>query len=267
VICPRCRTVNVAEARFCAQCGASLTDAVAVEGIAAHLAPATVGVAPGARAEVKLSVRNDTRVVEHVTLVIEDPDGGWAEVAPIELRMMPAATSSAVVSLVPPRSAAVAAGAHPLRVAIARSGSGEILAHADARVELGPFYEVSAQVIPREGRGWFHSRRRVWLDNTANTEITVQLAGSDPDEALAFVGLAGSVTLPPGAKLSRQIRVTARRPNLSLHRRPRDFAVTASWGERQKVVASGVLAQRALIPVLLAVIVPLLILLIVLASP
>jgi hypothetical protein len=266
MICSRCQTANVATAQFCLKCGASLTGAVLDQGIAARLEPAMVTVDPGGRVELTLSVRNDTRIVEHVGLTVEDPSGGWALVAPEELRMMPGATSTAVVRLVPPRNAAVLAGAHPLRIAIARSGSGALLAHADARVDLGPFFEVSTQVIPRDARAWFRSRRSVWLDNTANAEVTVQLVGSDPDDALRFVGTGGVVTLPPGAKISRSISVSARRPNLSLHRRPRDFAVTASWGERQKVVAGGVLTQRGLILLLLALLILALLVLIVLAS-
>lgn len=247
MICARCSTANVGAAQFCSNCGASLTGPMLDPGIAARLEPAMVTVDPGASVDLTLRVRNDTRIVEHVGLTVEDPHGGWALVTPVELRMMPGASSTAVVRLEPPRSAAVAAGAHALRIAVARSGSGALLAHADARVELEPFYEVSAQVIPREARAWFRSRRYVWLDNTANAEVTVQLAGSDPDGALQFAGTGGSVTLPVGAKISRKISVNAQRPNLSLHRRPREFAVTATWGERQKVVASGLLAQRGLL--------------------
>jgi zinc-ribbon domain len=263
MICPRCSTANVATAQFCSKCGASLTGPVLDAGVAARLAPETVNVDPGGRVELTLSVRNDTRIVEHVGLTVEDPSHGWAQVAPESLRMMPGATSTAVVRLMPPRSGAVPAGAHPLRVNVARSGSGVLLAHADARVELGAFFEVSAQVIPREARAWFRSRRRVWLDNTANAEVAVQLVGSDPDDALRFTGTGGSVILPPGAKISRPITVNARRPNLSVHRRPRDFAVTASWEETQKVVVSGVLAQRGLILVLALLIAVLLVLIIV----
>jgi hypothetical protein len=264
--CARCSTPNVPAAQFCANCGASLTGALLDQSIAARLEPATVTVRPGGQVELTLRVRNDTRIVEHVGLTVEDPHGGWALVSPAELRMMPGASSTAVVRLMPPRSAAVPAGAHPLRVAVARSGTGALLAHADARVELEPFYEVSAQVIPREARAWFRSRRCVWLNNTANAEVTVLLAGSDPDDALRFAGTGGSVTLPAGAKISRKISVNAQRPNLSLHRRPRDFAVTATWGERQKVVASGLLAQRGLIVLVLAFLILALLVLIVLAG-
>jgi zinc-ribbon domain len=247
MICSRCHTVNVAGAQFCAHCGASLTGAVSEELITAKVEPAIVSVPPGGHAKLTVSVRNDTRVVEHVGLGVDAPDGGWVSVMPPELRMMPGASSAAVLQLEPPRSATLAAGLHPLRVAVRRSGSGELLAYADGRVQLGAFYAVSAQVIPRDGAAWLASRRRVWIDNSANAEVAVRLSGSDPDEAVVFRGVDGPITIPPGTNISRSIVVRARRPNTRLHRKPQEFTVAVSWGDQQRVVASGVLIQRAFV--------------------
>lgn len=257
--CQRCGTINGPSASFCAHCGASLTGTVIDGTIAARIEPPAVAVVPGGRVEVTLSVRNDTSIVEHVELTLDTPREGWAEVEPSQLRMMPGASSQAVVRLLPPRSTAVAAGLHPLRIAVNRAGSGELLAFADARVELGSFYEVSAQVIPRHGPGWLGSRRHIWLDNTANAEVTVELTGSDPDDMLRFTGISGPVTIPCGAKISRAIRIHGRRPNLHLRSKEREFTVAASWGDRQKVVASGALTQRSLIVLLLLILVAFLI--------
>jgi hypothetical protein len=248
--CRQCGTVNVPSAKFCSHCGASLSGGMVAEGIAAKVEPSTVAIPAGGHAELTVSVRNDTHLVEHVDLSIDDPTAAWAKVSPAMLRMMPGTTSAAVVRLEPPRSAAVAAGLHPLRVTVTRSGSGELLANADARIELGPFYEVSAQVIPRDGAAWFGSRRVVWLDNTANAEVTVHLAGSDPDNALRFSGIDEPLTLPPGAKISRAIRVNAHVPNVHVRRKRHEFAIAASWGERQQVVASAALFQRSLFPLI-----------------
>lgn len=247
MICPRCRTANVAAAQFCAHCGVSLTGERDDELITARVEPPIVAVPAGGHVKLKVSVRNDTHVVEHVGLRVDDPDGGWVSVMPEELRMMPGASSSAVVELEPPRTASLSAGLHPLRVAVRRSGSGELLAYADGRVQLGAFFAVSAQVIPRDGAAWFASRRRVWIDNSANADVTVQLSGSDPDDAVRFRGLDGSVTLPPGAKISRAVVVRARRPNLRLHRKPREFSVGVTWGNEQRVVAGGMLIERAFV--------------------
>jgi hypothetical protein len=257
--CPNCGTLNGPTAQFCSHCGTSLTGTVRMEGIAARVEPSAVAIAAGGQAEVTVSIRNDKHVVEHVELAVDVPTAAWAKVAPPTLRMMPGTTSVAVVKLVPPKSSTVAAGPHALRITVKRSGSGEVLAYGDARVEVGPFYELSAQVIPRDGAGWFASRRRVWLNNTGNDDVTIRLQGSDPDDVLRFAGVDGPLMLPPEANMSRAIRVRSRTPNMHLRRKRREFAVTASWDERQQVVASGVLVQRGLILVIVLVLLALLI--------
>ena len=71
--CRQCGTVNVPSAKFCSHCGASLSGGMVAEGIAAKVEPSTVAIPAGGHAELTVSVRNDTHLVEHVDLSIDDP--------------------------------------------------------------------------------------------------------------------------------------------------------------------------------------------------
>lgn len=259
--CPRCSRSNDPGARFCAHCGASLDDFQASEArISAIIEPQTAAVDAGKRIDVTLSVRNDRHVVEHVDLSLADPEGGWGAIEPLKLRMMPGTSATAVVRLSPPRSASVPAGPHPLRVAVTRSGSGELLTYADARIDVRPFSEVSATISPRHSKGWFSSGRlRIWLENPSNTEVTIRVSGSDPDEKLRFRGLEREISVPPGPRIPADFKARGHGPNLHLRSQKREFSIAAEWGERQKVVASAVFAQRSLIYLIVGLLVALLI--------
>ncbi len=270
--CPRCGAENPPQARFCAQCGATLT-AVAGEGgngavtVTAGLVPSRFSVPAGGEGTCVVKIRNLGTIVDRVDVTVEGPAAKWADVEPAAVRLLPGAEESVDLRVRPPRSPDSPAG--PLELVV-RARSNE---HAGNEavvtgvVEIGAYSELEARLVPEHGRGWRRADHRLILHNGGNTAVPATISARDPDDLLRFSVGASTVDAAPGAETTVGLEARARRWNWWGKPRVLPFTVVVAAAGASKLTAPGSLNQRALVRLRVALPVLLLIALVIALLP
>jgi Double zinc ribbon len=260
--CPRCGAANPPQARFCAQCGATLTAiADGADGavtVTAGLVPSHLSVPAGGEGACVVKIRNLGAVVDRVDVVVEGPAATWAKVEPPAVRLLPDAEGSVNLRVRPPRSPDSPAG--PLELVVRARSNEHVGTEATVKgvVEVGAYSELEARLVPEHGRGWRRSRHRLILQNGGNTAVPTTISARDPDDLLRFSVEASAVDAAPGAETTVGLEARGRRWHWWGKPRVLPFTVVVAATGASKLSAPGSLNQRALVrlrvalPVLLA---------------
>lgn len=202
----------------------------------------------GAEASVALHIRNDGEIVEEYKLRVVGPSGSWTEVVPGAVSLFPGQNTTASVEFRPPRSAEVPAGEFPFAVQVLPTEHPEEAVAPEGVLELLPFHQTTAELMPRQSRGCFGAQHRVAVDNYGNVPITVTLAGSDPGDLLNISCREPTLTIGPGLVEFARVRVHARntiwRGMPAMH----SFAVAAKPVDAPPVVLDGTHLQEPVLP-------------------
>jgi hypothetical protein len=202
----------------------------------------------GAEASVPLHIRNDGEIVEEYKLRVVGPSGSWTEVVPGAVSLFPGQNTTASVEFRPPRSAEVPAGEFPFAVQVLPTEHPEEAVAPEGVLELLPFHQTTAELMPRQSRGCFGAQHRVAVDNYGNVPITVTLAGSDPGDLLNISCREPTLTIGPGLVEFARVRVHARntiwRGMPAMH----SFAVAAKPVDAPPVVLDGTHLQEPVLP-------------------
>ena len=207
-----------------------------------------VSLEAGSEAFVPLHLRNDGEIVEQYSLRVAGPVGSWSEVVPGTVSLYPGQDVTASVEFRPPRSAAVPAGQFPYAVHILPEQHPEDVVVPEGTVELLPFHQTTAELMPRSSRGRLGVRHRFAVDNRGNVPLTVTLTGSDPGEMLDIVPSERTLTVQPGKVQFGSVRV---RPVRKIWRgmpTTHIFAVTATPTAGPPVVLDGTYVQAPVLP-------------------
>src|SRR6266536_2859052 len=181
-------------------------------GATASLDADTVAVEPGAQVSCELKVRNTGTVVDQFTFSVRGEAAAWASVEPPTLSLFPDAEGTARVTFQPTRSIGVRAGPVPFAVRAASREDPGGDAVVEAVVEVLPFADTTAELVPRTSHGRQFARHNLAFDNRGNQPVVVHLAASDPDGLLAFQVSPAVLEVPPGAAGFAAVRVRARGP-------------------------------------------------------
>lgn len=201
-----------------------------------------VDLAPGASAEVRVTVVNDGRTPVEPTLAVRGLDDGVAE-GTLELgALAPGATTTTTVRLTLPGDAP--AGAR--RVAVeARDGRGRAPSvSVPLRVRTQSAAGVSMHLSPRELRGRLRHRVRVQLHNHGSEAIELAVRGGG--DGLRLRIRPAQVTLLAGGSVRLDGRLRARRP--AVFRTRRLPLVVTAQGATTPVSASASFQQATLMP-------------------
>lgn len=247
ITCPNCGKQIPEHSKFCPYCGERLpTEDLRRQQVSLRFTPPSVPVTPGGSAELALMVANVGTLVEQVHALVEPPTDAWATVEPKTLRVMPGDRLQALLVLHPPQNADVAAGDHQVVVTLARDEHGGTpLARAAGIVHVQAVRQLTMRIVPSRDAGRRNSARQVELANTGNAQLTINLAATDPDDALVFGVPPGPIELPMRGELSRRIDVRARRPRLRGRALEREFSVKATWQDGGTVSATATFVQKS----------------------
>ncbi|MFW6187377.1 MAG: hypothetical protein ACOC84_05210 [Actinomycetota bacterium] len=164
----------------------------------------------GGAASVSLTVRNDRDVVDEYRFRVVGRLDRWAAVEPEKVSVYPGDSATVTVLFRPPRSWEVPAGKTPYGVQVLPTQHPQDSVVAEGVLDVRPFWETSAELVPRTSEGRGGGRHRVAVDNRGNTPVTVQLVPSDPEERLHMVLGAPALTIQPGTVQSADLRVRPR---------------------------------------------------------
>ncbi len=145
----------------------------------------TLPVEPGKKLELRGRVRNQSKIVDRYTLVVEDLPEHWWTIEPATLHQLPFETGKRPeeefkVILKAPCSPAAEAGRRKIKItAISGADNEKVSASCELRIE--PFDDLRIQVQPERTEGRRRGHLVVIVTNASNHDIEVNLSGSDKD--------------------------------------------------------------------------------------
>lgn len=216
-------------------------------GATSSLDVATVAVEPGGQVSCELKLRNTGTVVDQFTFRVRGDAAAWATVEPPTLSLFPDAEGTARVTFQPPRSDDVAAGPVPFAVLAASREDPYGSSVVEGVVEVLPFADTTAELVPRTSHARQWARHNLAFDNRGNHPVTVRLAASDPDGLLAFQISPAVLEVPPGAAGFAAVRVRARSPLWRGTPQTIPFQVTATPAGAQPITVDGSMQQLPVI--------------------
>ncbi|MUN61969.1 hypothetical protein GMA12_02210, partial [Kocuria sediminis] len=217
-------------------------------GTTATLEPSRSEIEVGTETTVILSLRNDSDIVEEYSIQVVGDPSDWARVDPPEVTVYPGQSTSAVVTLKPPRSSAVPAGEHPYAVHVQPAKRPENATVPEGLVELLPFYETVAELSPQTAKGKGAEQYSVSVTNRGNTPVAVALAGKSASDDLELTLGESRHTIEPGATWTSALRAE---PTERLWRgtpTAYPFTVMVSPEEGPDVPLAGTQYQESILP-------------------
>ncbi len=213
-----------------------------------HLQPATVALVPGDTATVAVRIRNTGTVVDEFDLGVVGDAQGWSAVDPAVISLFPGAEGDATITFTPPRLPSVPAGSMPfgLRVRSKEDPAGSIV--EEGALDIAPFHEVSAELVPRTSRGSTGATHDVAVDNRGNVALEAALTALDADRLLAFDVRPPSVVAGPGAAVFAKVRVQPRRRFWRGTPVARPFQLQVTVADTPPVTIDGTLLQTPILP-------------------
>jgi hypothetical protein len=187
-----------------------------------------VQVEPGGSAQLVAVVRNEGDAPDQVALEVEGVDAEWCAIPIPSFPLAPGEEVQERILIRPPRSTESRAGTYPILVrarSLENGGSGV----AQASITIRPYSMLTLEIAPKRGIV-SPLRKRVpyelTLANYGNTEQTVQLHVSDPEDEVVFELERERVLLAPGETQSVLVYAQPRRmPTLA---NPALFSFTAT---------------------------------------
>lgn len=187
-----------------------------------------VQVEPGGSAQLVAVVRNEGDAPDQVALEVEGVDAEWCAIPIPSFALAPGEEVQERILIRPPRSTESRAGTYPVLVR-ARSLENGGAGVAQASVVIRPYSMLTLDILPKRGVVSPVRKRAPYeltIANYGNTEQTVQLHVSDPEDEVVFELERERTLLAPGETQSVVVYAQPRRmPTLA---NPALFSFTAT---------------------------------------
>ena len=217
-------------------------------GASAVLSPRAVSVQPGTEAVCTVTVRNTGTVVDEFRLSVLGDSAGWAQVEPYVLSLLPGAEGTAQIRFRPPRSSDIGARTitFGLRAASAEDPDGSTV--EEGAVEVTPFVDTFAEIIPRTARGRVAAGYALAFDNRGNTKVNADMTAVDPNNALTFEFEPAGLVAEPNTAAFAKVKAKPRKRFLRGPARTHAFQVTVAPNGAPPLTTDATLLQEGLIP-------------------
>jgi hypothetical protein len=209
-----------------------------------RLEPTALAVEPGKEATCTVRIWNTGDVVDAYAVQVLGAAAAWTAVEPAAVSLFPGADGVARLTFRPPRTAEAPAGPLPFAVRVQSRDAGMATsAVEEGALDVAPFTELTAELLPRTSHARFSGRHRVRVTNLGNAPAAVRLTGSDAEQAVALVFSPPALPVPAGGVASAGAR--ARATNVSWTAAPKQWAfqVTAQAEGAAPVQMQGALEQ------------------------
>ncbi len=213
-----------------------------------ELEPRNVAATPGTPAVVAVRLRNSGTVVDQFTLDVVGDAAAWATVDPPTVSLFPGAEGATTLTFTAPRSPAVRAGRVPfgLRVQSKEDPAGSTV--EEGSVEVAPFTDVTAELVPRTSRGSTGATHDLAVDNRGNVPLSAEISAIDPDRLLGFDLRPPVVNAEPGVAAFSKIRVAPQKRFWRGASVSRPFNVQVALPTGEPLSLDGSLLQTPLLP-------------------
>jgi hypothetical protein len=200
---------------------------------------------PGSEASATVRVRNAADVVDEIYVSVTGEPGRWAVAEPPSIKLFPGTEGTVQLRFRPPRLPTTPAGRVPFGVKATSRVDPATFVEEPAAIDVLPFHEATAELVPRTARAWRASSYSLRLANGGNDAYTATPLPSDQDQRLTLSVTPAELTVEPGGRREATVAVRARSAPLfgSTERLP--FAVSIGTGAgRPPLVADGAFEQR-----------------------
>src|SRR6202022_3582615 len=214
----------------------------------ATLASKAVTVTPGGEAVSEVRVRNSGTVVDQFTLEVLGDASAWAIVEPPVVPLFPGAEAVARVKFKPPKSSSVQARAIPFAVRVRSREDARASLVEEGVVEVGPFYDTFAELIPRTAKGSSRARAQLALDNKGNVTINAGVTAAPPDRKLNFFLPPPAAIAEPGPASFAAIRLTPRQRFFTGPPKTSPYKVFVHQDGQPPMAVDGTMQQTGLLP-------------------
>ena len=259
--CPNCgRGINRGD-QFCDSCGAFLGwDAGASAesqllpqrgpqaddqraAVQLQLQSDLISVAPGSAESTSFTVKNLGTQVEEFRFVVAGPE--WIVASPPVLSVYPGQEATGAIQAAPPRKPGSLAGIAPFRLTATSAVHFQVSSSVAGRVDVAPYYELAADLVPTSGTGRGLTRHHITLDNRGNVPLRIMLHPTDVADGLRL-GVPAFADVAPGRVTEVPVTVYASRRWLG-RPEPRTFSIIAE--APQPLAAMRLSGTRTVIPV------------------
>lgn len=207
-----------------------------------------VSLEAGGSAAVPLKVGNDGETVDEYRFRVVGPLAPWTTVEPPTVSVEPGDFATATVELHVPKSSEVSAGSVPYGVQVLPTRNSADPVVAEGVVEIRPFFEAAAEIVPPESGGRRGGRHRVAVDNRGNASVDVRLVAEDPEGRLRLHLRPSGLRVVPGtaqfADLTVRPRAVIWRGTGTTH----PFTVSVEPDRGAGSVLAGTHQQEAVLP-------------------
>ena len=214
----------------------------------ATLASKAVTVTPGGEAVTEVRVRNSGTVVDQFTIEVLGDASAWAIVEPAVVPLFPGAEAVARIKFKPPKSSSVLARAIPFAVRVKSREDARASLVEEGVVEVGPFNDTSAELIPRTARGSSRARAQLAVDNRGNVRVNARLTAADPDRKLNFTITPPAITAEAGTASFATVRLSPRQRFLTGPPKLNPYRVLVHQDGLPTITVDGSMQQEGLIP-------------------
>ncbi len=214
----------------------------------ATLASKAVNVTPGGEAVSEVRIRNSGTVVDQFTLEVLGDASAWAIVEPAVIPLFPGAEAVARIRFKPPKSSSVPARAVPFAVRVKSREDARASLVEEGVVEVGPFNDTFAELIPRTAKGRSRAHARLALDNRGNVRVNARLTAADPDRKLNFTITPQSLSSEPGTASFASVRMSPRQRFLTGPPKINPYKVLVHQDGLPTITVDGTMQQEGLIP-------------------
>src|SRR3982074_111905 len=217
-------------------------------GATAALASKAVTVTPGGEAVSEVRIRNSGTVVDQFTVEVLGDASAGAFVEPAVIPLFPGAEAVARIRFKPPKSSSVPARAVPFAVRVKSREDARASLVEEGVVEVGPFNDTFAELIPRSAKGRSRARARLALDNRGNVLISARLTAADPDRKLNFTITPPALSSEPGTASFAAVRISPRQRFLAGPPKTNPYKVLVHQDGLPTITVDGTMQQEGLIP-------------------
>jgi hypothetical protein len=223
-------------------------------GAQTHPLPSVLALVPGETLSCDLRVRNSGTRVDRFTFEVLGGASAWTAVSPSSLSLLPGAEGTVTIQIQAPRAPSTLAGTVPFGLRGISDVDPEDTAIERTDLEIAPFVEAAAELIP----GTFRARRRcqytLFISNLGNTQTETSVTPKVPDQSLDLSMGGPPASIGPGEIVGVRMRARARQWIFTGQKEPRRFTVNVVLRPpglqdlQAATVADGTLLQLPVLP-------------------
>src|SRR5271166_1045396 len=141
-----------------------------------------IKVAPGNAESTAFTIKNLGTQVEEFRFFLTGPE--WIVVEPAAVSVYPGQEATGAVQAAPPRNPGSVAGVTPFRLTVTSALHAQVSSSVAGRVDVAPYYDLAAELVPTASNGRGLTRHHITLDNRGNVPLRIALNPTDVADGL-----------------------------------------------------------------------------------